>query len=110
VLFRVAWFDRNGNDLGSAGTAGHYHRLRLSPDERFLAMVLMGHQTGDSDVWLTDFSRDLTSRFTFSGATDPVWSSDGGRIAYSMRQHSPSCRGTRAAAEPRRSCTSRPPP
>ncbi len=83
--FRLVWVDRDGNELGSVEPTSHHHRLRFSPDEGRLALVQVNHQTGESDIWLTELSRDLTSRFTFSGALDPVWSPDGGRIAYSRR-------------------------
>jgi Tol biopolymer transport system component len=53
-------------------------QFAVSPDARTLAFSKSG------DIWLTDLSRQVTSRFTFKMAGDafPVWSPDGSRIVF----------------------------
>jgi Tol biopolymer transport system component len=82
---QLVWFDRGGKQIGSLGAAGLYYTLWLSPDERRAAVSLIGTQTGTSDIWLFDLTRDLPSRFTTDPAqdTNPLWSPDGSRIVFS---------------------------
>jgi Tol biopolymer transport system component len=43
-------------------------------------------KTDRADLWIRDLARGITSRFTFAPEDefDPVWSPDGGQIAYSV--------------------------
>ena len=64
-----------------------YRDLSLSPDGT-RAAILRGPWHG-SDIWLHDFTRGVSTRFTFDricwrhGGKGPVWSPDGTRIAFS---------------------------
>lgn len=80
----LAWFDRSGKRLGSVGEAADYSNPALSPDERKLAISRMDPQTQTRDLWLFDLWNGANSRFTFDPAdeTNPVWSTDGSRIAF----------------------------
>ena len=62
-----------------------YGRVRLSRDERKLAVTLANERTGTSDVWLVDLERGIPTRFTTSPRTEfmPCWSPDGRRVAFS---------------------------
>jgi Tol biopolymer transport system component len=79
---QLAWFDRAGKSLGMLGLPDENNLLevRLSPDGRRVA-VRRAVQ-GNIDIWLMDDTR--TSRVTFDAAQEsfPVWSPDGGRIAF----------------------------
>ncbi len=81
TLLRVA---PDGRELGAIGEIGRYQQIRLSPDEKKLAVTLFDPGSGTGDLWLYDISRQAKSRLTFDEANDqePVWSPDGDRIAF----------------------------
>ena len=82
---QLVWFDRNGKQLGRVGPPGIYFDIVLSPDEKRVT-IQRGDPTGSpADIWLLDLVRGTPSRFTFDPADDdsPVWSPDGGKIAFS---------------------------
>ncbi len=80
--FQPTWFDRQGKVLGTVGEPSDFVSLSLSPDGRRAAVSRL-----DSGValWLLDFSRGTSERFTFGSATaaDAIWSPDGNRIVFS---------------------------
>jgi dipeptidyl aminopeptidase/acylaminoacyl peptidase len=83
---KVALFDRSGREHGVIDVpAGHYAGVSIAPDGRRLALVRR-LTTLETDLWLADMARPGASRLTFGGAlnTGPVWSADGGRIAFAQ--------------------------
>ncbi len=85
---QLAWYDREGKQLGAAGTPGMYSGLTLSPDGKQVALQQTDRQSDNQDIWLLDLARNIPARFTFHPAPDglPVWSPDGDRIVfYSLR-------------------------
>ena len=85
---RPTWIDRTGKTVGTAGEPGFYWVLRLSPDDRRLAVSqLKGEPGGHSnwDIQVIDLARAGTAtRLTFDAARDhdPAWSPDGTQIAF----------------------------
>jgi Tol biopolymer transport system component/DNA-binding winged helix-turn-helix (wHTH) protein len=81
----LVWFDRQGNRIGTVGEPGNYSVPALSPDEKTLAITRIDPQIGTRDLWLFDLARGMPSRFTFdlTEETNPTWSPDGNRIAFS---------------------------
>jgi eukaryotic-like serine/threonine-protein kinase len=83
-LTRLSWFDRSGNALGTLGSAEQagLSNLRLSPNGRRVAAERT--LQNETDLWLLDATRQ--TRFTRGSdgriARLPVWSPDGGRIAF----------------------------
>jgi eukaryotic-like serine/threonine-protein kinase len=79
-----AWFDRAGKATGTFGELNNDSGVRLSPDGTRAAERDAGQQTR-GDIWLLDFARGVRTRLTFrqSLGSYPVWSPDGGRIAFS---------------------------
>ena len=79
---QLIWFDRSGKELGRAGPAGEYNDIVLSPDEKRVAIQQV--DGANTDLWLLDLARGVTSRFTFDDTTDddPVWSPDGNTIVF----------------------------
>ena len=80
----LVWFERTGRELGSAGGAESYEEPQISPDGRRVVADKADPQTGKYDLWIMDLIRGTRSRFT-SGPEDeygPLWSPDGGRIAF----------------------------
>src|SRR6266404_571611 len=80
---QLTWYDRQGKVLGTAGEPGNYGRLALSPDGTRVAVSKRSGQS--SNIWLLDFSRDTSTRFTFGSGIDwsLVWSPDGSRMIFS---------------------------
>jgi Tol biopolymer transport system component len=81
----LTWYDRKGEVLGTVGDPAEYGFIRLSPDDRYLAATLVDPGSGGEDVWIFDLGRNVGSRLTFDDANDtnPIWSPDGRRVAFS---------------------------
>src|SRR4029453_15396759 len=82
---QLAWFDRAGKQLEVVGSPPADTAIRLSPDEKQLAVGRFDMQAGSTDIWLIDLARNVPSRFTFDPANEnnPVWSPDRSRILFS---------------------------
>ncbi|SPF46036.1 Serine/threonine protein kinase [Candidatus Sulfopaludibacter sp. SbA4] len=75
---QLTWYDRKGSVLSTAGEAGDYSSLALSPDGTRVAYART------SDLWLFEFARGgVPAKFTFGNfAEGPTWSADGSRIVF----------------------------
>jgi Tol biopolymer transport system component/predicted Ser/Thr protein kinase len=84
---RMVWVDRTGKELETVGDPAQYHDPALSSDGRRLAFDVVDARSGRSDIWVRDVTRNVSSRFSFSSADAfaPMWSPDGGRIAYTVQ-------------------------
>ena len=81
---RLRWFSRDGAEHGVVGAPADYTLPRLSPDGQRLAVNIVDPRTASTDVWLINFSRGGSSRFTFDTGVEwgPAWSPDAKRIAF----------------------------
>ena len=77
---QFSWFDRSGKVVGTLGSSDRngLSQPTLSPDGRRVAAARA--MQGDPDLWLFEAGRE--TRFTFEGGRYPLWSPDGGRIAF----------------------------
>jgi eukaryotic-like serine/threonine-protein kinase len=76
----LVFVDKAGNVRSLTANKRPYEDLTISPDGRFIATTVEGPVT---DTWIHDIARDTETRFTFGVENrDPVWMSDGKRIAY----------------------------
>jgi len=85
VFGQLAWLDRSGKVLETFEDPGIYRSLALSPDGKRLAFERMdSRNTATRNIWLYEFARGVTTRFTFDSSWDlhPVWSPDGSRIVF----------------------------
>lgn len=85
---QLAWFDRAGKQLALVGSPAADTAIRLSPDEKLLAVGRVDIQAASTDIWLIDLARNVPSRFTFDPANEnnPVWSPDRSRILFSSNR------------------------
>jgi Tol biopolymer transport system component len=74
----LVFIDRSGKVVQTVDEVKGAKQFSISPDARVLALSRSG------DIWLSDLSRGVTSRFTFDPATEtfPVWSPDAKRIVF----------------------------
>jgi len=81
--YQLARYDRQGEVLGAIGEPASYIDLAPSPDES-RAAVARTASGGNWALWIVDFSRGISTRFTFgsSDALQPIWSPDGTRIFF----------------------------
>jgi eukaryotic-like serine/threonine-protein kinase len=85
VQGQLTWFDREGKVVRAFGDPGLYRTVALSPDGKRVAFDRADPQSPTiRNIWLYDFARGVTTRFTFDSGwdSDPVWSPDGSRIAF----------------------------
>ena len=62
------------------GEPGEYGTVRLSPDERRVALERTGARAG---VWVLDVATGIPMRLTFGPESDAVWSPDGRELVFS---------------------------
>ena len=81
---QLTWLDRTGKRLGTLGDPATYMSVALSPDERRVAVGVMGGTPRNADIWTIDVGRGISSRLTFDPANEvfAVWSPDSARVAF----------------------------
>src|SRR6266849_4609089 len=82
----IYWMDRTGKFSALRETPGGYLKPAFSPDGKRLALVVNDGKR--LDIWVDEWERDALTRLTFAGEaiSDPIWTPDGQRIVYSLRE------------------------
>jgi eukaryotic-like serine/threonine-protein kinase len=88
ATYQLTWMDRSGKALGTLGAPGGLSRPAISPDGNTVAVDRRDPGSGLTDVWLYDLMHGTNSRFTLGPQLNdaPVWSPDGGHIAFRANQ------------------------
>ncbi len=85
---QATWFDSHGNNLGTLGEPTLVQWSAISPDANTVAMDRRDGRNDNFDIWTYSLVRGTASRFTFNSAPSnfPLWSPDGGYIAFAQTQ------------------------
>ena len=101
---QVAWLDMTGRPAGVVSDSGNYWQVRLSPDDRYVAVTMRDPLLRSLDVIMMSAGEPAPMlRLTTSLAadTDPVWSPDVRRVLFrSMQRGRPELFVTRATPPP----------
>ena len=83
-LSRLSWFDREGREIDANLRPGNIATFRLAPDGRQVAVTRVDPVLNTTDIWISDFDRQASARFTLDPGNDlsPVWSRDGQRVVF----------------------------
>ncbi len=87
---QLEWHDREGNKLSSVGEPAPYVQFSLSPDET--RVVIERGSSNNYDLWVLELNRGgVGTPITFEPASerDPIWSPDGGFIAFNSNRNGP---------------------
>jgi serine/threonine protein kinase/dipeptidyl aminopeptidase/acylaminoacyl peptidase len=83
---QLTWFDQRGKRLGTVGEPAIYASVALAPDGTRAAVCRADVQNANVALWLMDFGRGTSTRFTFGRTLAPVgiWSWDGSRLIFTF--------------------------
>lgn len=81
----LVWLDRSGVEIGRIGGRATHGNLSVSTDGTKVVYQLEEPGKGTHDLWIYDVKREIGTRFTFMPheESNPAWSQDGSRIAFS---------------------------
>ena len=89
---RLVWYQRDGTPGSEVGEPAEFTDLRLSPDERKVAVTVFNRQAGTTDIRLLDLTRGgEASAVTSDAALDltPVFSPDSQQLAFAAARRGP---------------------
>jgi Tol biopolymer transport system component len=84
---QLAWFDRSGMRIATAGEAAAHFGFSLSFDARRAVLERMQASSSTIDLWLLDMANPVgSSRLTLDGrSSSPIWAPDGQRLLVMQR-------------------------
>ena len=85
----LAWFEPEGDRRGTVGEPGEHWQVRVSPDDRYVAVTSTDPLLRTLDVLVFDTSTEANTRkltLALGADSDPVWSPDGTRVLFRSMQ------------------------
>jgi Tol biopolymer transport system component len=85
---QLTWFNRRGQEEGIVGGRAGYQALSLADTQSRIATEITNLRSGDTDIWIIDAKRAITSRLTFTSGPEemPVWAADATRVAFASHR------------------------
>jgi len=82
------WFNRQGQEIGTALKPGIYGNMMLSPNGKIVASDVTDPVSQNTDIWTFDLETQSAKRLTFDPAIDsvPIWSPDGTQMVFSSNR------------------------
>jgi eukaryotic-like serine/threonine-protein kinase len=82
------WFNRQGQEIGTALKPGIYGNMMLAPNGKAVASDTTDPVSQNTDIWTYDLETQSAKRLTFDPAIDsvPIWSPDGTRMVFSSNR------------------------
>ena len=87
-LFRLVWFNRAGERIGTLADPALFQSIALSHDGKRAAVQAVDLAQRSTNVWIVDLEHGGRSPLTFNPveSSSPVWSPDDTRIIYRSRK------------------------
>ena len=85
----LVWFDFDGRRRGTAGEPAAYRQIRLSPDDRDVAITLLHPLLRTLDIFVLPLTRTAPREqltLALAADSDPVWSPRGDRVLFRSLQ------------------------
>ncbi len=89
---QLTWVGRDGGVIEQIGSPVALRQMTLGPAGRQLAMTQYApeERAWTDAIWLMDIGRRATTKLTFDwGASNPVWSPDGGHLVFASPRMGP---------------------
>ena len=82
------WFNRQGQEIGTAVKPGIYGNMMLAPNGKAVASDTTDPASQNTDIWTYDLETQSAKRLTFDPAIDsvPIWSPDGTRMVFASNR------------------------
>jgi len=85
---QLLWFNRQGQEIGTALKPGIYGNIMLAPNGKAVASDTTDPASQNTDIWTYDLETQSAKRLTFDPAIDsvPIWSPDGTRMVFASNR------------------------